>query len=586
MTNKPETMIRKYHIFATALIVVIHLSAMTTLRAQEPEGDEERNAVVASVAAQRDVEQEFTLGASIEILANILNEFDANYVDRTDTDAMLKAAVAGITKATDPYSEYISESDMEAFTLLTTGKYGGVGSLIRKKGDYVIFAQPYKDSPSDRAGVRIGDKILSINGEDMKGVTTEQISNRLKGNPGTEVSVTIERNIDSTIDSLTLKRERIAIPSVPYYGIIRDGVGYICHNDFIDGSYYEVRHALESLMASDSLRGIVLDYRSNGGGVMQEAVDIASLFLPRNQRVVSIMGRDSSSLLHYQTRHAPLSTDIPIVVLQSGSSASASEILAGALQDNDRAVVMGQRSFGKGLVQGTAPLGYGAYLKYTTAKYYIPSGRCIQAVNYSQRNSEGGVTSVPDSLATEFRTLGGRKVYDGGGIVPDVKIEPEYVSRFALTLYAMGLVEDWADEYMRSHADESVDVRTFAISDEVYASFVEFIKDKDVPYESETRRALKALESAVEEDLYDERLGEALQNIHDLLNDDKLSNMETYRNEIEDLLASEIILRHHYHQGVVEYNATRDESIARAVDLLLDEEEYRRILREQDLTRE
>lgn len=526
---------------------------------------------------------DFELGRATEILANIMREFDTGYVDEVSVDVLLENASAGLVVATDPYSEYLSEKSMEEFEVLTTGKYGGVGSLIRKRGDYVIFAQPYKGSPADVGGVKIGDKILAINGEDMKGVDVTAISSRLKGDPETDVTVVVERNIDASRDTLTLKRRRISMPSVSYAGVLRDGVGYISHNDFIEGSYDEVRHALEAMMAQDSLRGLILDYRSNGGGVMQEAVNIVSLFVPRDQRVVSIMGRDSSSLKHYVTKYAPLAESLPIVVLVNGSSASASEILAGALQDMDRGVVMGQRTYGKGLVQGTRHVGYNTFLKYTTAKYYIPSGRCIQAVNYSKRRVDGSVESVPDSLIKEYRTRGGRLVYDGGGIVPDVKHEPQYVSRFAVTLYTMGYMEDWADEYMRRHAGEDLDLRTFSITDADYADFVEFIRDKEVPYESETRRALKALERALENDLYDEHLGEALEGIKAQVKDDKMSNMETYRREIIDALNTEIVLRYAYREGAIEYSALRDEEVEAAIELLLNGEEYNRILREQDL---
>lgn len=537
------------------------------------------------VAAQ-DVEQhraDFDLGRATEILANMMREFSVNYVDEVSPDDLLDKASLGLVNATDPYSEYLSEESMAEFEMMTTGRYGGVGSLIRKRGDHVIFAQPYQGSPADEAGVKIGDKILAINGEDMRGVDTQGISTRLKGDPDTDVEVVVERNLDGSVDTLMLRRRRISIPSVPYAGILRDGIGYICHNDFIEGSYDELRRAVERLAAEDTLRGLVLDYRSNGGGVMQEAVDIASLFVPRGERIVSIMGRDSSSLVHYTTRHAPLVEHLPVVVLVSGSSASASEILAGALQDRDRAVVMGQRTYGKGLVQTTRHIGYNTYLKYTTAKYYIPSGRCIQAVNYSKRRSDGSVESVPDSLINEFRTLAGRKVYDGGGIVPDVKIEPQYVSRFALTLYAMGLMEDWADEYMRNNHRDSIDVRTFSITDEEYELFKSFIAEKDVPYESETRRALKSLERAVKSDLYDERLGEALDRIRELVKDDKMSNMETYRREIIDALNAEIIMRYAYNTGAMEHAAVNDPTVDEAVELLLDRERYDRILKEQDL---
>lgn len=523
--------------------------------------------------------RDFELGKSIEVLANIMREFEMGHVDDIDAKELLQSAANGMISATDPYSEYISEEAMADFEMLTTGRYAGVGSLIRKKGDYILFAQPYKGSPSDMAGAKIGDKILAIDGEDMKGRTASDISSRLRGEPETEVVVVVERNYDSAIDTLHITRRRISIPSVGYAGYIRDGIAYISHNDFIEGSYNEMRSALENIMATDSLRGLILDYRSNGGGVMQEAVDIASLFVPRGERIVSLMGRDSSSLHHYTTEHAPIAPDVPIVILVNGASASASEILAGALQDSDRAVVMGQRTYGKGLVQGTRHVGYNSMLKYTTAKYYIPSGRCIQSRNYKS----GGATMVPDSLISEFRTAGGRKVYDGGGIVPDVKIEAEYVSRFALTLYAMGFMEDWADEYMRKHMNDVIDVRTFSLTDEDYADFCRFIEERDVPYESETRHALEALEKAAKNDRYDESLNEAITALKTLIKDDKMSNMATYRTEIEEAITSDVLLRHAYREGVMEHSALHDDMVNRAVELLLNREEYKRILREQDL---
>lgn len=537
---------------------------------------------VEGVRAQS-TDSDFELGRATEILANLMREYHTSYVDEVDADKLLESAVNGLVLATDPYSEYLSEEAMAEFETLTTGKYGGVGSLIRKRGDYVFFAQPYKGSPSDEAGVKIGDKILAIDGDDMRGVATEVISSRLKGDPGTEVKVTIERNIDHSVDTLRIKRRRISIPSVPYAGYVAPGIGYIVHNDFTEGSYDEMRRQLECLMKEDSLAGLILDYRSNGGGLIQEAVDIASLFMPYGERIVSIMGRDSSSLYHYTTRHQPVAEHLPIVVLVNGSSASASEILAGTMQDADRGVVIGQRTYGKGLVQGTRHLGYGTYLKYTTAKYYIPSGRCIQAFNYSKRNDDGSVKSVPDSLISEFSTRHGRKVYDGGGIVPDVRIEPQYVSRFALTLYAMGFMEDWADGYMRRNHERDIDVRTFSITDDDYADFCRFIAEKDVPYESETRQQLKVLERAVSADRYDERLEGVLRELDELVKDDKMSNMQTYRPEIIEALNAEIVLRYAYIEGVQEYASMRDSTISRAVRLLNDTTEYRRILREQHL---
>ena len=522
--------------------------------------------------------RDFELGQATEVLSNIMREFDMGFVDAVPATTLLSSAVRGMTTATDPYSEYLSEEAMSNFEIMTTGRYGGVGSLIRKRDDHVIFAQPYKDSPSDKAGIKVGDKILAIDGEDMRGKDVATISTHLKGEPESVVEVVVEHNIGGVVDTLHITRKRISIPSVNYAGIIRDGVGYISHNDFIEGSYDEMRRAVEQLLATDSLKGIILDYRSNGGGVMQEAIDIASLFVPRDSRVVSLMGRDSSSLHHFNTRYAPIAESIPLVVLVSNISASASEILAGALQDMDRAVVMGDRTYGKGLVQETRYVGYGNYLKYTTAKYYIPSGRCIQSRNYAAMRTEGSVSTVPDSLMLEFKTRGGRKVYDGGGIRPDVEIAPEYVSRFAVTLYAMGYMEDWADRYMQQHHNDTIDVRTFSITDEDYSDFCDFISVKDVPYESDTRKALKSLEKALAQDLYTESLSGVVEALKAELKDDKMSNMQTYRDEIVNTLNSCIILRYAYQRGVEERTAFDDDEVRQAVELLLDKDRYMSIL--------
>ena len=528
---------------------------------------------------------DFELGRAIEILSNMMYELDTKYVGRADVDKLLSSAAFGMSRATDPYSQYLSEKDMDEFDIMTTGKYGGIGSPIRKRGDNILFGQPYEGFPADEGGVKAGDKILMIDGVDVRSWSIDDVSKALRGDPETDVVVGVERSYDGRVENLKLRRRRISVPSVPYSGIIRDGVGYIAHNDFIQGSYDEVRKALEALMAEGELRGLVLDYRSNGGGLMREAVSIASLFVDHGERIVSIMGRDSSSLRHFTTEYKPIARDIPIVILVNGSSASASEILAGSLQDMDRAVVMGQRTYGKGLVQSTAYLGYNTYLKFTTEKYYIPSGRCIQAHDYTSRNSDGTIAQVPDSLISEYTTRGGRRVYDGGGIVPDVKLEEQYISRFAVTLMALGYIENWCDEYMRRHRDDEVDVRTFKLSDEEYANFVEYISDKDVEYESESRRAFKALEQALEKELYDEALREELKHLSDLIKDDKMSNMQTYRRDIETMLCSELLSRYAYTRGAMEHYAVEDEEVQQAIDLILNQEEYRRILREQHLSK-
>ena len=522
---------------------------------------------------------DFGLGRNMEITVNMMRALSLEYVDEVDPDHLMEGAARGMVEDLDPYTEYIPEEGMQDFELLTTGKYGGIGSLIRQKEDYVRIAQPYQHSPADKAGLKIGDKIIAIDGKDARGFTTEQVSERLKGEPGSTVKVTVE-HLDGTRQSVAIRRERIAIPGVPYAGWVADGIGYIRHSDFTEGCYEEMRAAVERLRREGELKGLVLDYRSNGGGIMQEAVKILSMFVPRGTEVVSTKGRTADSRQAYRTESEPILPDLPLAVLVNGNTASAAEIVAGALQDLDRAVLVGQRSFGKGLVQSTRPLGYNTMLKLTTAKYYIPSGRCIQAIDYSH-SQQGSVRTVPDSLISEFTTRAGRKVYDGGGIMPDLVTEPEYVSRFAVTLYALGFIEDFGDDYMRRHAGDTIDVRTFTITDADYADFAEFMKDKKVPYESDTRRALKALKKAAEEDRFEE-LAAKFERVESELKDDTQTNLETYRREVVESINNDIILRHAYTAGVIEHSLTDDAELQQAVGVLQSPDEYRRITTEQD----
>ena len=533
--------------------------------------------VGAFVFARRD---DFGLGRNMEIAVNVMRELSRGYVDPVDGDKLMEGAAEGMVRRLDPYTEFIPEKQMAAFEVLTTGKYGGIGSLIRQKGDYVKIAQPYEGSPADKAGLRIGDRILRIGDEDARGFTVEQVSSRLKGDPGSTVRIEIE-SLDGTRRTVEIVRERIAIPAIPYAGYAADGIGYVRHSDFTDGSYEEMRAAIERLLAEGDLRGLILDYRSNGGGMLQEAVKILGLFVPRGTEVVRTKGRTEER--RYTTPSEPAFPDLPLVVLVNGSSASASEIVSGALQDLDRAVLVGQRTFGKGLVQTTVPVGYNAMLKLTTAKYYIPSGRCIQAIDYSH-SQEGSVKSVPDSLIREYRTAAGRRIYDGGGIMPDLRTEPEYVSRFAATLYALGFIKDFGDEYIRRHGYRPLDPETFRITDADFADFAAFMEDKEVPYESETRRALQLIREAAQNDRFKE-IEQQLETLEKGLHDDTRTNLETYREQIAESITGDIVQRHAYTAGVLRNALPSDREVQRAVELLRDTTEYRRILAEQDTER-
>lgn len=528
------------------------------------------------------VKNDFGLARNMETLINMMRELSIYYVDEIDADNMMTDAAAGMVRRLDPYTVYMPEEEMTDFEFLTTGKYGGVGALIRKKGAGVVIAQPYKGFPADRAGLQIGDRFIEIAGKDARTMTTEQVSSLLKGTPDTKVSIKVEKLLTGEIEEVKLRRERITISGVGYAGFVADSIGYIQHRDFTDGCYEDMREALEGLQER-GLKALILDYRNNGGGIMQEAVEIVSMFVPKGTEVVTTRGRTEHKT--YRTQIEPIARDLPVVALVNDGSASAAEIVAGALQDLDRAVLIGQRTFGKGLVQTTRPLGYNNFLKVTTAKYYIPSGRCIQAVDYSSRDEKGAVKNVPDSLIREFRTSGGRKVYDGGGIMPDVRCEPQYISRFAMTLYAMGYIDDYADLYFREHGMRELDPRTFTLTDADYDRFVSFMADKEVKYESDTRRALNQIKAAAKADLYEESLADEIGAIESGLRDDKETNLQTYKKEILETLNNAVILRYCYADGVTEHTLVSDSEVHRAVELLNDPDEYARILREANTVR-
>ena len=523
---------------------------------------------------------DFGLGRNMEIMVNFMHAISTQYVDKVDADEMMKSGAAGITAKLDPYTDFISEKEMPDFEQMTTGRYGGIGSLIRKKGDYVIIAEPYKGSPADESGLKIGDKIVAIDGKDMRGAEIENISKALRGEPNTTVKVTIERLLTGEREELKIRRQRISIPSITYADYVADGVGYIRHADFTDKCYEDMRAAILRLQSKGELKGLVLDYRNNGGGLLQSAVKVLSLFVPKGTKVVEMRGRNGvMETLH--TQYEPLLPSIPIVVLINGNSASAAEIVAGAIQDLDRGVVVGQRSFGKGLVQSTLPLGYNAYAKVTTAKYYIPSGRCIQAMNYSK---DGRAEAVADSLINEFKTARGRKVYDGGGIMPDRRVESKYMSSFAVVLYLTGVVEDFGDIYYKQHHATPIDVKNFSISERDYADFVAMAMERDIPYKSESRVALEKLRSALKKERNDS-LEEALSAIDKGLNDDKRSCFETFRDDIEEQINQNIVLRYAYAEGVIASSLRSDKELKVAIEILADKAEYERILTSQDTAR-
>lgn len=526
---------------------------------------------------------DFALGRNLQILFNLFRELNLMYVDPVDPDQMLKDAAEGMVSRLDPYTELIPESEMSDFEIMTTGKYGGMGAMIRKSGDYVMIAQPYRNFPADKAGLVIGDLLLEVNGQDIKGMEVAAVSALLKGAPGTSLKLKVKKLLSGETEEVSLKRERITISGVTYSGMVADSIGYIAHSDFTEDCSSDIRNAY-MLLKKQGMKALILDLRGNGGGILQEAVKILSMFVPKGTEVVRMQGRQKQTDATFITQNEPIDTDIPLVVLVNSTSASASEIVAGALQDLDRAVLIGQRTFGKGLVQSTLPLGYNAYVKLTTAKYYIPSGRCIQAIDYAHRAEDGSVGVVPDSLIREYTTRQGRKVYDGGGIMPDVRIPASYYSNFAIALYNNGFIEDYANEYYKRHR-EGIDVDTFKLSESDYQDFVRFMADKTVDFQSETKEALDQLRKKAERDKYLDRISDELTAIEQKIQENKESDLVSFRDDITRLLEGEILLRYHYKEGVARHNLPTDPGVTEAVKLLNDRARYQQILSSQDTER-
>ena len=518
---------------------------------------------------------------NLEILFNVFKEINLLYVDPVNPDSLIKSAAWGMSRQLDPYTEYFSQKDMEEFEIRTTGKYGGIGAVIkqRKGVDYIMIAEPYEGSPADKAGLKIDDRITAINGESAKGFSSEKVSSLLKGDPETTFTIEIESEADSTRKTLTIKRERISIPSVSYSGVVAPQTGYISLTTFAEGAADEIAEALNKLKKEENITSLVLDFRNNGGGLISEAVKIVGLFIPHNSKVVSTKGKLESAKYEYLTTNQPIDTTIRLAVMINGNSASASEIVAGALQDYDRAVICGQRSFGKGLVQSTRAVGHNSFLKITTAKYYIPSGRCIQAINYSKRNSKGEIEHIPDSLINEFKTAKGRKVYDGGGIMPDLRIAPSYHTLFTLSLYSQGYIEDFARIYYKKYPLRGTETgKRFTLTDEEYNEFIEYAKDKKIDYKSETDAAVKMLRKIATREKYLERIEQQIKALEELIKTENIDNLTAFRSEIQPLIESEIILRHHYRRGEIRHSLGDDNELNETLKVLNNPDELAKYL--------
>ncbi len=531
---------------------------------------------ILSLQAADTGNRNFKITKYFDVLYEMLRDLEAYYVDTVDVDKVFKSAIQGLLSEYDPYTTYIPEDEMSDFKYMTTGEYAGVGAIITQRDGKIYISEPYENMPAQKAGLRFGDEILSIDGESVEGKDVSYVSDKLRGLPNTELNVLVKREGHKKPLKMKVTRQMVVVPQVTYYGMLSDSVGYIFLESFTDKAIQEVRNALLDLKSKGAEK-MVLDLRENGGGLMSEAVSICNLFVDKGETIVFTRGKSKAEDRVYKTMSAPVDTLMPLVVLISAGSASSAEIVAGALQDLDRAVIVGERSFGKGLVQATREMPFEGLLKLTTSKYYIPSGRCIQAIDYSHRNEDGGVVRIPDSLTTVFYTRNGREVRDGGGIRHDFEVKESVLSNLSVQLAVKNVYFDYANEYFRTHpsiAPPSV----FRLTDEEYNAFKDYVMEKDVNYDLRSLVQLNRLKAMLEQEGYYSELEAEIQSMEKKLGKDLARDMELFREDILRFLESNIVLRYYYQKGEHEYLIRKDSGIEKSLEILRDNEKYKSTL--------
>lgn len=549
------------------------------LRAQMPSDGTEVAGPGNSAATPAVAEsQEFDLLKHLEIFGSIYKELVINYVDEVQTGNLIQNAVEAMLGTLDPYTVYIPEADMEDYKILTMGQYGGIGSLIQWRDGYVHIADPYEGFPADRAGLKPGDKIVRLNGEDTKGRNVEEVSALLKGQAGTALELVVEREGVRDPISVRLIRQEIKIDNVTYSGMLRDHTGYIRLDGFTQGAGDEVKEALLALKKQGAVQ-LILDLRYNGGGLLGEAVKIVNLFCDKGLPVVSTRGKQRDKNNTFYTTENPVDKELPLAILTSRGTASASEIVSGALQDYDRAVIIGERTFGKGLVQNILPLPYNAQLKVTVSKYYIPSGRCVQAIDYSHKDEDGRAPKIPDSLRTAFKTKGGRTVYDGDGIEPDIEKAFPTMGYALATLVTRHHIFDFANAYKRKHAAIGP-IDSFAVTDALYDEFLQFMRNRDYTYRTGSEMLLDEMRDRLTSDscMDSEAVRTAYEALKAAVAATKEGDLLREKQAISEALLAEIVSRYYYQKGRAQAELRQDEWVEAAIDLLNDREEYRRLL--------
>ncbi|MDY9919819.1 MAG: S41 family peptidase [Proteiniphilum sp.] len=548
-------------------IILCMLVVFTTLQA----------AAQAQAPADNKNQRYFDINKNIDIFNSVLRELDMFYVDSVEVNNLVQNSIRNMLTRLDPYTEYYAEENMEDLQFMTTGEYAGIGAIISYNNGQVVINEPYEGLPADKAGLKAGDAILEIDGKDMRKSTVKEVSDKLKGTPGTSLELTIRRPGEKKDRKLKIVREKIEVDPITYSGITDDKIGYLHFGSFTTRSADRVKKTVQDLKAKGAT-SLIMDLRGNGGGILDEAVDVVNLFVPKGEEIVSTKGKVKQWDRTYLTRNQPLDEIIPIVVLIDTGSASASEIVAGGLQDLDRAVIVGNRSFGKGLVQTPRDLPYGGNIKITTSKYYIPSGRCIQALDYSHRNPDGSVARVPDSLTNVFKTRNGREVRDGGGITPDIIIPQPTGGTIAYYLMADNVIFDYVTEWAQQHKEIAPPHR-FRLPETDYEAFKEFVKKRDFEYDQLSERSLQQLKAMMEFEGYMDVAKEEFAALEAKLHANLDRDLELFKEDITSMIESEIVQRFYYKKGVLLHQLSDDKVYDKAVEILRNPEMYRSVLR-------
>ena len=525
-----------------------------------------------SLSAQND----FEIAKNVDIFVSILKELNAKYADEINPTDLVTSAINGMLETLDPYSVYYPEAKIEEQKMMMTGQYGGIGALIQAHGKDVVIYELYEKSPAQKVGLRTGDIMLKINGQNVRDKNASDISTILKGQPGTTLNVEIERPTDGKKHTFSVVREDIKFPPVPFFGMLENQVGYINLNQFTDKASAEVKDAFMKLK-EQGMKYLILDLRHNGGGLLHEAVNIMNIFVDQNVKIAETKGKIKEQNNVFRTKNNVIDKDIPVAVLVNGASASASEIVAGAFQDLDRGVIIGKKTFGKGLVQNILPLSYNTSFKITVSKYYIPSGRCVQSVEYFNRDTLETAPAISDSLATPYKTKNGRTVYDKGGIEPDIVTPDSLPSNVLFALLVQNIIFDFCNAYAAKHETIS-DANQFTLSDAEYKQFVDYVKNKNFEYKTETEELLTELKEIAQSEKYFHAIEPTYNEILKKIENEKSNDLYKFKNELSEYIANEIVARYYYQKGRVEHQLTTDPDVKTAMEVLLNAHRYKSIL--------